>query len=79
MYGLLNRLRSSRQLEAACYNRLDVLWLLQKQTPDHATIAAFVRDHRPRLRQLFRNVVQVGPRAQLIRLEHVAHDYAEVK
>ena len=79
LYGLLNRLRSSRQLEAACYNRLDVLWLLQKQTPDHATIAAFVRDHRPRLRQLFRNVVQVGLRAQLIRLEHVAHDGTKIE
>ena len=79
LYGLLNRLRSSRQLEAACYNRLDVLWLLQRQTPDHATIAAFVRDHRPRLRQLFRDVVQVGLRAELIRLEHTAHDGTKIE
>ena len=77
LYGLLNRLRSSRQLEAACYNRLDVLWLLQRQTPDHATIAAFVRDHRPRLRQLFRDVVQVGLRAELIRLEEAFPQFAD--
>jgi len=79
LYGLLNRLRSSRQLEAACYNRLDVLWLLQQQTPDHATIAAFVREHRPRLQQLFRDVVRVGLRAELIKLEHVAHDGTKIE
>src|SRR5690349_2673315 len=35
MYGMMNRLRSSRQLEAACYNRLDVIWLMSGQRPDH--------------------------------------------
>jgi transposase len=45
LYGMLHRLRSSRQLESACYNRLDVIWLLSGQTPDHSTIAAFVTNH----------------------------------
>ena len=31
LHGLLNRLRSSRPLESACWNRLDVLWLLSGQ------------------------------------------------
>ena len=29
LYGMLHRIRSSRQLEADCYSRLDVIWLMQ--------------------------------------------------
>jgi transposase len=36
LYGLLSRLRSSRQVEIACHNRIDVLWLMSGQKPDHA-------------------------------------------
>src|SRR5947209_13835175 len=45
LYGMLHKIRSSRQLEAACHNRIDVKWLMQGQTPDHSTIAGFVRKH----------------------------------
>ena len=33
LYGMLHRIRSSRQLETACHSRLDVIWLMQGQTP----------------------------------------------
>ncbi|MEE8170091.1 MAG: IS1182 family transposase [Phycisphaerae bacterium] len=79
LYGMLNRLRSSRQLEAACWNRLDVIWLMQGQHPDHATIAGFVSRHGKRLRELFRDVLRVGLRAGLIKLEHVATDGTKVE
>lgn len=74
LYGMMNRLRSSRQLEAACWNRLDLIWLMQCQHPDHATMAGFVKQHGKRLRKLFRDVVRVGLRAKLIKLEHVTTD-----
>ena len=67
IYGMLNRIRSSRQLEAACYNRLDVIWLMQGQHPDHSTIADFVKTHGRHLKNLFRDVLQVAKRAELIR------------
>ena len=74
LYGMLNRIRSSRQLEAACYNRLDVIWLMSGQHPDHSTIAVFVTEHGKLLRQLFRDVLRVSIRAGLVTLEHVAID-----
>lgn len=79
LYGMLNRLRSSRQLESACYNRLDVIWLLSGQKPDHSTIAAFVTRHGQSLRKLFRDVLAVGIRAGLIKLEHVATDGTKIE
>ncbi len=79
VYGMLNRIRSSRQLESACYNRLDVIWLMQGQHPDHSTIADFVQRHGRHLKSLFRDVLQVAGRAGLIRLGHVAVDGTKIE
>jgi transposase len=79
LYGMMNRIRSSRQLEQACHNRLDVIWLMSGQVPDHSTIAAFVGAHGKRLRSLFRDVLRVAMRAGLVKLEHVAVDGTKVE
>jgi transposase len=79
LYGMLNRIRSSRQLESASHNRLDVIWLLSGETPDHSTIAPFVTDHAKSLRKLFRDVLTVGLKAGLIKLEHVATDGTKIE
>lgn len=41
LWGYLNRCKSSRELEKSCYDRLGVIWLTGKLTPDHSTIADF--------------------------------------
>lgn len=74
VYGMLNRLRSSRQLELACHNRIDILWLVSGMRPDHSTIAQFVADHKSQIAALFRRVVGVGIKAGLIAMEHCAID-----
>jgi len=79
LYGMLNRIRSSRQLEQASYNRLDMMWLTSGQHPDHATIAGFVKAHGGRLRGLFRDVLRVGIRAGLVKLDHVAIDGTKIE
>lgn len=79
IYGMLNHIRSSRQLEKACYNRLDFLWLLSGQVPDHSTIAAFVTKHREHLRKLFRDALEVAARADLVKLEHVCVDGTKIE
>ena len=79
LYGMMNRIRSSRQLEQACWNRVDVMWLMEGQHPDHATIAGFVKKHSKPLRRLFRDVVQVGLEAKLITLKNVSIDGTKVE
>jgi len=79
LWGLLVGARSSRKLEDACDNRLDVRWLLRCQQPDHSTIAAFVTRHRPDLRALSRDVLEVGIRAKLVKLEHTSIDGTKVE
>jgi len=76
---MMNRIRSSRQLESACHNRVDVIWLMQGQKPDHSTIASFVKQHSKHLRKLFRDVLGVAIRAGLVALDNVAVDGTKIE
>ncbi len=79
LYGMLHRLRSSRRLEDACHARLDVIWLMRGQRPDHSTIAEFVGTHSKALRKLFRDGLRVLIEADLVKLSHVAIDGSKVE
>jgi transposase len=79
LYGMMNRIRSSRQLESASHNRLDVIWLMQGQKPDHSTIASFVSRHGKHLRKLFRDVLGVAVRAGLVGWDHLAVDGTKIE
>ena len=79
LYGMLHRLRSSRRLEDACHARLDVIWLMRGQRPDHSTIAEFVGTHGKALRKLFRDGLRVLIEADLVKLSHVAIDGSKVE
>jgi transposase len=46
VYGYMNRIRSSRRLEAEAGRNLELIWLLQGLRPDFKTIADFRKDNR---------------------------------
>jgi transposase len=45
LYGYLNRVRSSRRLEAEAERNVQVMWLINRLTPAFKTIADFRKDH----------------------------------
>ena len=45
IYGYLNKVRSSRDLEKECGRNIEVMWLLKCLKPDHNTISNFRRDN----------------------------------
>lgn len=45
LYGYLNQVRSSRRLERECRRNVELMWLLNRLTPDFKTIADFRRDN----------------------------------
>src|ERR1700746_3499576 len=49
IYGYLNRVRSSRRLEAECHRNIEVIWLLGGLKPDFKTIADFRSEEAGRL------------------------------
>ena len=55
LYGYLQRVRSSRLLEAECHRNVEVLWLTGKQTPDFKTIADFRKDNLKPLQAVARS------------------------
>jgi transposase len=57
IYGYLNRVRSSRRLEAETRRNLEVMWLIRGLTPDFKTIADFRKDNRDAFKPVFREFV----------------------
>ena len=46
IYGYMNGIRSSRKLETESNRNIEVMWLINKLTPDHGTISSFVKDNK---------------------------------
>src|SRR5208282_3057103 len=74
VYGYLNRVRSSRRLEAETHRNIEVIWLLRHLKPDFKTIADFRRDNRNAFRQVFREFVLLCRQLDLFGRELLAVD-----
>src|SRR5260370_4027081 len=54
LYGYLNRIRSSRRLEAEASRNLELIWLVRGLRPDFKTIADFRKDNRAAFKPHFK-------------------------
>lgn len=59
IYGYLNRVRSSRRLQAETTRNVEVMWLMGGLTPDDKTICNFRKDNAQALRKTFRAFVRI--------------------
>jgi transposase len=79
IYGYLNRVRSSRRLEAETHRNIEVIWLLRHLQPDFKTIADFRRDNRAAFRSVFREFVLLCRQLDLFGRELLAVDGTRIK
>jgi transposase len=79
IYGYLNRIRSSRRLEAETHRNIEVIWLLRHLKPDFKTIADFRRDNRKAFRPIFRQFVLLCQQMDLFGKELLAVDGTRIK
>ena len=79
VYGYLNRVRSSRRLEAETHRNIEVIWLLRHLKPDFKTIADFRRDNRRAFRPIFRQFVLLCRQLDLFGRELLAVDGTRIK
>jgi transposase len=79
IYGYLNRVRSSRRLEAETHRNIEVIWLLRHLKPDFKTIADFRRDNRNAFRPVFRQFVLLCRQLDLFGRELLAVDGTRIK
>jgi transposase len=79
IYGYLNRVRSSRRLEAECHRNVEVIWLLGTLKPDFKTIADFRSDNRAAFKAVFREFTLLCRRLDLFGRELLAVDGTRIK
>lgn len=79
IYGYLNRIRSSRRLEAETHRNIEVIWLLRHLKPDFKTIADFRRDNHAAFKPVFREFVLLCRRLDLFGRELLAVDGTRIK
>src|SRR6478609_20472 len=79
VYGYLNHIRSSRQLEKECKRNIELMWLMKQLLPDHNTIANFRRDNEKAIRKVFRHTVSIAKQFELIGGKLLAGDSTKLR
>src|SRR6185436_10328384 len=79
IYGYLNRIRSSRRLEAESQRNLELIWLLRTIHPDFKTIADFRKDNRQCFKNVFKQFNLLCRKLDLFGAELVAIDGSKFK
>jgi len=59
IYGYLNRIQSSRRLEKEANRNVELMWLLERLTPDFKTIADFRKNNRDGIKNTCKQFVEV--------------------
>jgi transposase len=78
LYGYMNRIRSTRQLEAACRVQLPLLWLTGMLQPDHNSLWRFWRGNKKAMRAVFKRSAQLALEAGLVGLVWQAVDGTKI-
>ena len=66
IYGYLNKVRSSRDLEKETKRNIEMIWLLKGLSPDHNTINNFRKDNPKAIKKVFRKMVEIARNFDLI-------------
>lgn len=79
IYGYLNRIQSSRRLERETHRNVELMWLLQRLTPDFKTIADFRKDNTKAIQKVCREFVLICQKLNLFADAFIAIDGSKFK
>ena len=80
VYGYLNHIRSSRQLEKECKRNIELMWLMKQLKQDHNTIISnFMRDNQKAIRKVFRYTVSIAQQFYLVGGNLIAGDSTKLR
>ena len=78
-YGYMNKVQSSRRLEAEARRNVELMWLTGRLAPDFKTIADFRKDNGDAIRLVCREFVMLCRKLNLFANAFVAIDGAKFK
>jgi transposase len=78
-YGYLNRVRSSRRLEAECKRNIEIWWLIRELKPGYHTIADFRKDSADALKNAFKMFVSFLKGENMLSKELIAVDGTKIR
>lgn len=79
IYGYMNKVRSTRDLEKECRRNIEVMWLLKCLKPDHNTISNFRQGNQKAIKKVFRATVQIARHFDLIGGKLIAGDSTKLR
>jgi len=79
IYGYLNRIQSTRRLEAETQRNLELMWLTSRLMPDFKTIARFRKDNGKAIRSVCRQFIELCRQLDLFSQAIVAIDGSKFK
>jgi transposase len=79
IYGYMNKIRSSRQLEHATHRNIELIWLIRRLRPDFKTIADFRKDNTKAIRSVCRDFTLLCRKLDLFGKELIAIDGSKFK
>ena len=79
IYGYLNRIQSSRRLEAEANRNVELMWLVARLNPDFKSVARFRKDNGSAIRKVCSQFVELCRRMHLFADAMVAIDGSKFK
>ena len=78
LFGMIRRIRSSRQIEYNLGHSIDFMWLASGRTIDHTTLSEFRRKHPEQLKDLYRQMVRLAIKLGVAKLAELCIDGTRV-
>ena len=79
LYGYLNKIPSSRRIEAETYRNIELMWLIGELHPDHWTISEYRRENKDHIRFVTIEFIRFLKAEGYIRGKEVATDGSKFK
>jgi transposase len=78
LFSMIRRIRSSREMEYNLRHSIDFIWLASGRTIDHTTLSEFRRNHRDRVKDIYRQTVQLAIDLKVAKLGELCIDGTRV-
>ena len=79
LYCYMNKIRSSRMIEQETKRNIELMWLTSGLSPDHGTIAGFIKDNKSAIKALFKDYVLMLKGLALIEGKLIAIDGTKIR